>query len=89
MELPELPMEIDKCVEEKKPKRVNKSKEKIMNIIKRSFDLTPKNVYEDILEESIKKGIELDKERNKNVILQRELDELMQGLLNTRLNNLN
>lgn len=89
MELPELPMEIVKEADEKKPKRVNKSKEKIMNIIKRSFDLTPKNVYEDILEESIKKGIELDKERNKNVALQRELDELMQGLLNTRLNNLN
>ena len=89
MELPELPMEIIKEVDEKKPKRVNKSKEKIMNIIKRSFDLTPKNVYEDILEESIKKGIELDKERNKNVALQRELDELMQGLLNTRLSNLN
>lgn len=89
MELPELPMEIIKEADEKKPKRVNKSKEKIMNIIKRSFDLTPKNVYEDILEESIKKGIELDKERNKNVALQRELDELMQGLLNTRLNNLN
>lgn len=89
MELPDLPMELEKDVEEKKPKRINKSKEKIMNIIKRSFDLSPKSVYEDILDESIKCRSELDRLRVQYNNIQREYDELKQGILNTRLNNIN
>ena len=90
MEVPDYEMEVEQPqTEDKKPKRRNKTKDKIVNYIKRSCGGDTREVYEDILEENNKLRNDLDKTRAQLMLIQKEYEEVRQGILDQRLVNLN
>ena len=81
-------MEIEEQeVKVKKPQRRG-TKERMTRLIARTTSDSIQDLYEDILNENSRLKNENDKLRNLNISIQREYDELRQGLLCDRMNKL-